>query len=173
MRFCAVGSGVTCSDCLRVVFDHFQRVVGGELAEGLAPAHAAVEVNRHDCAGEGCDIFSEGIGVEVQGDVRRVGEHRFQSAFRNCENRGDIGVGGHNDFIAGRECSRFDIPADNETQSVKTVADADGMAHAGGIGEPLFEFGDLGAAYVASGADHGRYSSPDVGHERPVDFGQL
>ena len=85
------------------------------------------------------DGLLDAVVVNFERVEARLYEHRLQAVFRDGENRGNIGVGRHDDFIAWLHHAHFDVGTINPDERVKAVGATHTMLRADVLGIMLLE----------------------------------
>ena len=100
-------------------------------------------------------------GVDVEGARVRLHRHRRGAALAHGQPGGDVGVAGHDDFVA-----RPDVHgAQGQMQGVQAVGHADAVGGAAVGGVVGLEGIDLGAEDVAAGGQHAGDGRVNLGLE--------
>ena len=99
---------------LGIVLDEFQAVLTANLPYPIRIGTAAVEMDNHDGSGtRGDGLLDKGI-VNLKRGWRGLYEDGLEAVLGNGENRGDKGIGGHDDFIALLHHPHLDIGSQNQ-----------------------------------------------------------
>ena len=108
---------------LGAVFKHLEMILFRQRPY-LFHAHGlTVEMHHHDGTGARRDGLFHSVGVDVAGIQRGFHQHGRAAVFGNGQKGGDVGVGGHDDFIARPEAVRLD----DEVERVQPVGHAEGV----------------------------------------------
>ena len=144
---------------LAAVLDDGEAVTRGDALDRRHVGRLAVEMHRHDRARARTHTLRNPIGIDraaLRVDVRehgsRAGHHDRERAVCRRERRRDH-------FVAGADTES----AQDESDGVGSVTDADRMGRAGSGGEFLLEADDFGSEDEPSALDHAVDRAPHVG----------
>ena len=101
------------------------------LADGGDPLRvgtAAIKVYDEDGFGAGGDGLLNQRVVQLQRMNVWLYQHGLQPILGDGQNAGNVGVGWHNDLVAGVHHSEFDISTIDEGERIKSVCHADAVA---------------------------------------------
>ena len=84
-------------------------------------------MDNGDSLGSGCDQPFDALIIYLQRVGLRLAKDGYQSIFRNRQDRGDIGIGRHNDLIARLHDAHLDIGTEDPDECIKAVGTTDGI----------------------------------------------
>ena len=144
---------------LRAVFQHAQAVLAGNGQNCVHIGGLTVEMHRQDDFGARGDGGLDARRVDVVGALVRLHRHRRRAALADGQPGGDVGVAGHDDFVA-----RPDVHgAQGQVQRIQAVGHADAVGGAAVSGIFGFEGVHFRAEDVPAGADDARNSFVQFG----------
>src|SRR6266581_4288869 len=103
-------------------------------------------MNGYDGLGPPCDAVFDLLGIDIVGSCIDVDEDRYCAAVDNSFGSGDETVGGNYDFCAFADLQRFQ----GQDESIRAVADADGVTDSAEFRERPLEVCNRGAANESS-----------------------
>ena len=111
---------------LRHVLDDLEAMLGGQRHDRVHVGRLPIKVNRHDRPRPGRQGSGDPVGIDVRSAGRRLDRHHLCPDRRHGEPGRDIGIGRHDDFVAGAE-----VPgAQHEFQCLEAIAQSHAMLRA-------------------------------------------
>lgn len=142
---CAVGLGG--------VFQYQQVMTLRDAHDGRHVGELTVEMDGQDGARFGRNGGFGLVRAEVVGCFVRFDEDWRQPVFSNGENAGDVGVGGHDDFVAFLDPALLFPGTQRERECIEAVGHANAVLRAAVFGEFVFEGFVLLAVDVPAGVN--------------------
>ena len=112
---------------LCIVFDQFQPVFPAQLADSVRVSALPVKVDYQNSPGTGRDGLLDQRVVDLIGSQVGLDRYGNQAVLGDGEDRGDIGVGRNDHFVARSHDAQFHIGTENPDQRVESVGNAHGM----------------------------------------------
>ena len=110
---------------LSIVFDELKTMSAANISNPICIGTTTIKVDNHD------STSSRGDGSLYQGIInlkrihRGLNEYGYEPVLRNGKDRGDIGVGRHDDLITLMHHPHLDIGSKDQCQRIETVATTD------------------------------------------------
>lgn len=138
---------------LGVVLYQFETVLFADAAYLVGVGALAVEVDDHDGAGAGRDGRLDARRVDLIGGNVGLYEDGHEAVLCDGEDRGYVGVGGDDHFVAWLHDTHFDVGAEYPDECVEAVGAAYGIAGADVVGVVFFKLFVLFALQIPAGVD--------------------
>ena len=110
-----------------------------DVSNTLGIGTETIKMDDHYGTSTGGDGLLYEAVVDLEGVRVGLDKHRLETAFSDREDTSDIGIGWHDDLIAGGHHPHLDIGTENKCQSIESVSTADTVARADVVGVMLFE----------------------------------
>ena len=106
---------------LGIIFDEFQMMMPADVPNQGSIGATTIEMDNHDSACAWGDGTLYLCIVNLKRIEGRLHENGFQPTLSNSEDRGDVGIGRHDDLIPRLHHAHLDISAKNKGQGIETI----------------------------------------------------
>ena len=139
---------------LSIVLNEFQTILATDIPYPIRIGTASIEMDNHNGAStRGDGLFDEGIVYLESIDVRLY-EHGLKAVLCNGEDRSDVCIGRHDDFVALLHHAHLNISTENQRQRIKAVAAANTIAYTNIVSIGLLEATGIATLQIPTVLQH-------------------